>query len=82
MRWDKFLSQFFIYWKDEPQWRKDLIEGNAKYYSSGILPACVPTLDGMPSSVVCETLELASHKPRAKAAPMPMTHARTGKGSP
>jgi hypothetical protein len=82
MRWDKFLSQFAIYWAVEPQWRKDLIEGNAKYYSLGTLPACIPTLDGMPSSVVCETLELASHKPRAKAAPAPMTHARTGKGSP
>ncbi len=75
MKWDEFLKDFSVYWKDEPQWRKDLIEGNASYYSSGILPACVPTLDGMPSSLVCETLELASLKPRAKAAPAPMTPA-------
>jgi hypothetical protein len=57
MRWDKFLSKFAIYWKDEPKWRKDIIEGNAKYYSSGELPACVPALHtGLPSTVVCETV--------------------------
>jgi hypothetical protein len=82
LQWNKFLTQFAVYWKDEPQWRKELIEGNANYYSTGELPACIPTLDGMPSSLVCETLELASHKPREKIAPVPMTHAKTGKGSP
>lgn len=60
MHWETFLSQFASYWKSEPAWRKDLIEGNAAYYSSGNLPMCVPTIQGMPSSIVFETLALAS----------------------
>ncbi|GJI92307.1 T6SS effector phospholipase Tle3 domain-containing protein [Duganella hordei] len=80
LQWDDFIAKYTVYWKDEPQWRKDLIEGNAIYYSSGTIPACVPTLDGMPSPLVCETLELASLKPRDETAPAPMSHAKTGKG--
>jgi pimeloyl-ACP methyl ester carboxylesterase len=79
--WDRFLAQFAVYWKDEPQWRKDLIEGNAYYYSKGILPPCVPTIEGMPSSLVCETLELASLKPRDKAGPAQTTPAKASGGS-
>ena len=60
MQWEDFLAKFGAYWKDEPRWRKELIEGNVEYYSSGALPACVPTLDGLPSSVVCETLDRVS----------------------
>jgi pimeloyl-ACP methyl ester carboxylesterase len=70
MQWEKFLSNFATYWKDEPQWRKDIIEGNAIYYSSGILPACLPTLDGMPASIVCETLDLAAVKLGAPTTPV------------
>jgi pimeloyl-ACP methyl ester carboxylesterase len=80
LQWEKFLTQFAVYWKDEPQWRKDLIEGNAKYYSLGALPACIPTLDGMPSSLVCETLELASLKPGEKAISAPRSRTGSGKG--
>lgn len=79
LRWNKFLLQFAVYWKDEPQWRKALIEGNAKYYSSGILPACIPLLDEMPSSLVCETLQLASLAPCVKVAPNPTLHATPNK---
>lgn len=56
--WDQFQKQFSAYWGVEPQWRKEVIEGNAKYYSLGELPACVPPLHiGLPSTVVCETIK-------------------------
>ncbi|CDG82447.1 T6SS effector phospholipase Tle3 domain-containing protein [Janthinobacterium agaricidamnosum] len=55
--WNKFQKLFYAYWAAEPKWRKDVIEGNAKYYSSGEMPACVPPLHtGLPSTVVCETV--------------------------
>jgi hypothetical protein len=57
LEWDRFQKLFSAYLAVEPQWRKDVIEGNAKYYSSGELPACVPALHtGLPSTVVCETV--------------------------
>ncbi|RJG11196.1 T6SS effector phospholipase Tle3 domain-containing protein [Massilia cavernae] len=56
--WDKFASKFKAYWDVETPARKELIEGNARYYSSGELPACVPPLHtGLPSTVVCETMQ-------------------------
>ncbi len=81
MRWGDFLSKFAVYWTVEPQWRKDLIAGNAKYYSEGKLPACVPTLHGMPSTLICETLDLASFRPKAKQAPLPAAPEKASKGS-
>ena len=57
LRWDQFLADFSIYWAVESPLRKRIIEGNANYYSTGILPSCVPSLrDGLPSTVICETL--------------------------
>ena len=57
-RWKDFIFKFGIYWNVEPPSRKDLIIGNAKYYSTGDLPACVPALHmGLPSFVVCETMQ-------------------------
>ena len=57
LRWDDFLTKFSVYWAAEPAQRKKVIEGNADYYSSGRLPACVPALQaGLPSTVVCETV--------------------------
>jgi hypothetical protein len=57
LTWDKFELQFASYWKREPSWRKELIQGNARYYSRGQMPACLPALpDGLPSTVVCETM--------------------------
>ncbi len=56
-KWGEFTKNFATYWNDEPQWRRDIIEGNANYYSTGELPACIPALHlGLPSSVVCETM--------------------------
>ncbi|WP_425402737.1 effector protein Tle3 domain-containing protein [Janthinobacterium psychrotolerans] len=57
LRWDTFTKNFSPYWSAEPAERKAVIFGNARYYSSGELPACVPSLfSGMPSTVVCETV--------------------------
>ena len=55
LSWKKFLGMFGNFYEAEPEWRKKLIEGNAKYYSSGQLPAVLPTLLNRPALVVCET---------------------------
>jgi hypothetical protein len=46
MTWKKFVTDFGIYLECEPQWRRELIEGNMNYYSDGTLPACLPLLTG------------------------------------
>lgn len=82
MKWDVFASKFARYWDAEPTWRSELIKGNAQYYSSGLLPACVPTLrDGMPSSVVCETLGRVSlTRSSAKPGAPPASAVNASKG--
>ena len=55
--WEKFVKQFGIYLECEPSWRREIIEGNMSYYSSGILPACLPLLvDKLADIVVSETM--------------------------
>lgn len=78
LRWEDFVSKFGIYWNVEPALRKDLIQGNADYYSNGKLPACVPALHtGLPSLVVCETMQGT----RTAPAPSPkQTNHPTGDG--
>lgn len=57
LEWETFKSKFSVYWKAEPPWRKELIEGNSFYYSTGVLPASLPLLPkGLPVAVVSETL--------------------------
>lgn len=57
LRWSEFIKKYSVYWNVEPASRKAVIEGNASYYSTGVLPACVPSLlAGLPSTVVCETM--------------------------
>jgi len=46
LTWADFVTDFGAYLRCEPQWRRELIEGNADYYSSGNLPACLPLLTG------------------------------------
>lgn len=56
LTWDKFLAQHTTFYVKEPAWRKALIEGNCGYYSTGVLPDCLPLLpEGLPSMIVCET---------------------------
>ncbi len=83
--WKKFLETFAAapstdpkhptadYWSVEPQWRKDLIEGNARYYSTGVLPACVPSLTaGLPTTVICQRVDKTAmaHAPRPVVKPV------------
>jgi len=57
LQWEIFLKDYGAYWSVERAERKELIEGNAVYYSTGTLPSCVPALHtGLPSLVVCETM--------------------------
>jgi hypothetical protein len=52
------MLNFGIYWNVEPSPRKELIQGSARYYSTGDLPLFVPALHaGLPSLVVCETMQ-------------------------
>lgn len=44
--WDKFLDKHGAYYNCEPDWCKQLIEGNVDYYSYGVLPSCLPVLTG------------------------------------
>lgn len=50
--WEEFLTEFGHYLECEPQWRRELIEGNMRYYSSGSLPACLPLLMGKLADIV------------------------------
>ncbi len=89
-RWDVFQTEHDSYLRAEPSWRMDLIDGNAVYYSSGVLPDCLPLLHkNLPESVVCETMEgvrtvrADRDKPVAEGiamaceAPMPASQAAT-----
>jgi len=42
----EFTIRFASYLGCEPAWRKELILGNAEYYSSGLLPSTLPLLTG------------------------------------
>ena len=85
LSWKHFLNTFASapsmdpnkptanYWAVEPQWRKEVIEGNADYYSTGVLPACVPSLTaGLPNAVICQKIDEAAmaHPPRSVVKPV------------
>jgi hypothetical protein len=44
--WDDFIDKHGAYYNCEPEWRQRLIEGNVDYYSTGVLPSCLPVLTG------------------------------------
>jgi hypothetical protein len=46
LTWDDFIDKHGAYYSGEPDWRKQLIEGNVDYYSTGVLPSCLPVLTG------------------------------------
>ena len=57
LRWPRFLELHNHYFAYEREWRRDLIEGNAEYYSTGILPDLLPVLTGpLWNIVVSETI--------------------------
>ena len=57
LTWDVFLKSFGAYYAREPDWRKQLLRGNADYYSSGELPRGLPLLTGkLWDIVISETI--------------------------
>ncbi|WP_218509577.1 DUF3274 domain-containing protein [Variovorax sp. dw_308] len=57
MQWGRFMSLYGCFFAGEAGWRQELIRGNCEYYSNGKLPEILPVLpDGLPSLVVCETM--------------------------
>jgi hypothetical protein len=46
LTWGDFVAKYGAYLECEPKWRRDLIEGNVDYYSTGALPACLPLITG------------------------------------
>ena len=53
-KWSAFQKDYATYFASEPAWRKQLIEGNRDYYSTGVLPALPVLPDGLPACVLCE----------------------------
>lgn len=37
LTWDTFFKLYRAYYDNEPNWRKQLIQGNVDYYSRGVL---------------------------------------------
>lgn len=63
LKWAEFLEQFSAYWADERPWRKALIEGNQKYYSTGKLPSDLPLPpEGLPQALFVESMSGAVGK--------------------
>jgi hypothetical protein len=57
LKWNEFLEQFATYWADERPWRKELVEGNKTYYSTGKLPVDLPLPpEGLPQCLVVESM--------------------------
>lgn len=64
LRWPQFTQLHAKYWAVEDAWRKQVIEGNCDYYSTGILPAWLPLVTEMPSAIVSETTDGKRIEPR------------------
>lgn len=57
LTWSEFLYSFSAFYANEPDWRRQLIVGNADYYSSGALPHGLPLLGGgLWDIVISETI--------------------------
>ncbi|MES2299866.1 MAG: DUF3274 domain-containing protein [Pseudomonadota bacterium] len=59
--WNDFRSKYKVYWEKEPNWRGKIIQGNADYYSNGILPICLPLPSGPLWSIVVSELTSGKH---------------------
>lgn len=72
LTWTKFTAKFSAYYECEPEWRQQLIQGNANYYSLGGLPAGLPVLTGkLWDIVISETTagKRVSQTPSSKGQP-------------
>jgi len=56
--WEDVVKELNLHWRVERDWRVSIIEGNLKYYMSGILPNFLPNLNDVLTSnfFVCETV--------------------------
>ncbi len=68
LEWEKFTAKFKDYYDAEPDWRKKLIQGNCVYYSTGVLPECLPLIDKLPPTLVNETMSGVRVGPKPTAA--------------
>lgn len=79
LTWQKLEETFALYWSDEDEARKAIIEGNCEYYSTGALPNVLPDITCRPRAVACET-SLGSRsevvKPGGQASTTTMTSAQ------
>ena len=57
LTWQDFEKIYKCYVAVEPPERRKIIEGNSDYYSTGVLPECVPNLANRPGAVVVETAD-------------------------
>ncbi|MBL8435384.1 MAG: DUF3274 domain-containing protein [Zoogloea sp.] len=57
LTWTDFLDLYGKYFECEHDEIKQIVKGNCDYYSTGVLPACVPTVDRRPPAVVAETTD-------------------------
>lgn len=54
-KWIDFQKKHSVYFSVEPAWRRELIQGNMNYYSSGVLPGILPLPpEGFPIDVISE----------------------------
>jgi hypothetical protein len=65
--WDDFKQDFSAYYECEPDWRKQLIEGNVDYYCNGILPKCLPVLTGKLWDIVVSETTIGKRVDPSKA---------------
>ena len=55
LTWKRFNQRYGGYFECEPEDIKKMVRGNCDYYSTGVMPACVPTIARRPPAVVAET---------------------------
>ena len=55
LTWKRFNQRYGGYFECEPEDIKKIVRGNCDYYSTGVMPACVPTIARRPPAVVAET---------------------------
>ena len=55
LTWKTFSKRHGKYFECEHDDIKNIVRGNCDYYSNGMMPACVPTIDRRPPAVVAET---------------------------
>ncbi|MDD3325521.1 MAG: DUF3274 domain-containing protein [Zoogloea sp.] len=57
LTWQDFEMSYKCYVAVEPPERRKIIEGNSDYYSTGVLPGCVPNLANRPGAVLVEAAD-------------------------